>query len=120
MAFSVSEGQLNLGDGIYYDERFRDVLETHLTLLKRSNIRTELIAADLVYQYEGNFLGLLRHKGVAVEHHWLYLRVNGFTNPVAFGRVLNHNQSRGIVFTLIHPDMNFVEQIKGLFLTAKK
>ncbi len=120
MTFSVSDSMVKLGDDIYYEESFRNVLETHLTLLKRSNSKAELIPNDLVYQFEGNFLGLLRNRGIQQHLHWLYMRVNGFTNPNEFGAELRSSQQRAVAFYLVSPDLNFVEQIKALFLTQKK
>lgn len=120
MSFTVQDKMVPLGDNIYYDQGFRNEVENHLNLLKRSNTQKQLIEPDVVYQFEGNFYGYLRSISVPNHLHWIYLRVNGFSHPTEFGKAVSSSQGRNSLTELLLPDLNFVEQIKILHLTRKK
>lgn len=43
------------------------------------------ISPDIVYRYQGNFIGLLRRTGVVDPHLYIYtMYLNGIINPVDF------------------------------------
>jgi len=120
MALTVMSLATNPGDPLYYTEEFRRVIETHLNILKRSNVQLERISNDKVYQFEGNFYGLLNELGVAANLHWIYLRVNEMENPNQFGKAMRDPQNREVVFDLIHPNPNAISNIRALYLTKKR
>ena len=119
MTFSLTEMRLTPGDDLYYDAAFRRVIETHLEILRRSAAQqTEDVTADVVWRYQGDFYGFLGSKGVPFQQRWLYLRVNGFTASHEFGNTFNDPYTTQNGFTLYHPPMEIVRDLRRLHLTV--
>lgn len=120
MALTVTALLADAGDALYYDPDFRNVLETHMLLLRRLGVAREVIANDLVYQFEGNFYGYLVARGVPAYLHWVYLRVNNMVHPNEFGKAMRDPNNRAVRVEYITPDSNLLANIRSLYLTKKE
>jgi hypothetical protein len=93
-----------MGNGVFYDPGFRTVLETHIPFLRAPQVSRRMpISPDKIYQFEGDFYGLLSDLDIPMEHHWVYLRVNGFHSPVEFGTQAHDPYAKRVAFDLILP-----------------
>jgi len=120
MAFSVTDQGVNPGDVVYYDPKFRTIIETHLSILRRPGMSGEqIIEPSLIHQFEGDFYGLLTHLGVRPSLWWIYLRVNGMESPNQFGGQLHDPYREHYRFTLKLPPDEFITNLRTLFLTTQ-
>lgn len=119
MAFTIISKMARGGEDLYYDPDFRLVLETHLqVLINRAAARND-IPLDLFYQYEGDFYGYLVEIGVTPAHHFIYLRMNGMTNPNQFAKEMRREDNPYIRPVLIVPNQNQIDNIVRLYMTRK-
>jgi hypothetical protein len=118
MAFTVTAQRVPSGDDLYYDPRFRLIIETHLNILKQEAVAIAEISADLIYQFEGDFYGLLTQQGIPAELHWIYLRVNGMENPTQFGKAVRDPYRRAYSFSVVKPNPNTISELRSTFLTT--
>lgn len=103
---------------IQFRKDYRWMLEQHIPLLKNHpNTRREQIKSILVFQFMGNFYGLLNYLGVERKYHWLYLRMNDLVNPLSFGMEFQ-NERNAVDYHLLHPPMEEVERIRKQFSTT--
>lgn len=70
-------------DGDYVSESFKTVLEDHLSILSNpKNIEEfKTISPIDANRFEYDFYGLLRNLAVPVQHHWITMRINGYSSP---------------------------------------
>lgn len=87
MTFTILQNLNPDSKNIFYQPKFRAILEDHLDILRQSGVTINDIPLDLYWQYEGNFYGYLVHLNIPIEWHWLMLRVNGMHNPNEFAKV---------------------------------
>ena len=119
MAFTIMTLKEDPGPSLFYDPKFRHILEMHMNQLKTIyGIKHELTAAEL-YQFEGDFSGFLMSKGHQLETHWLFTRVNGMTNPNQFGRELRDPLKRTYPTYWIEPRPNAVAELQQYFITLR-
>lgn len=119
MAFTILDKMAKPGDDLYYDPDFRLVLETHLNVLINRAAAREEIPLDLFYQYEGDFYGYLVERGVVPEHHFIYLRMNGMTNPNQFAKQMRNPNNPLIRPVLVIPNQNQIDNIVRLYMSRK-
>lgn len=106
------------GDDLYYDKAFRLVLETHLNMLiNRSSAQP--IPLELFYQYEGDFYGYLTEIGVTPAHHFIYMRMNGMTNPNQFAKEMRDPSNPAVSPFLKVPNPNLLDTIVRLYMSRK-
>lgn len=119
MAFTILEQTGNGGSGMFYEPEFRQIVETHLNILKLTNSVTEEIKQELFWQYEGNFYGYLTEIGVQPELHWIYLRVNNMENPNQFAWEVRDPLDKKYNPTLLKPNDNVIGIIQKYYLSRK-
>lgn len=75
----------NAGPAIFYNAKFRQVIEENLTwLLNRQGTTTAMIDNHVAYRADGDFTQILDHLQVKPEFHWLTMRLNGYTSPMDY------------------------------------
>lgn len=119
MSISIRRQLSPGGDNLFYTDRFRGIIESHLNILKTTGVVEEEIPGHLLYQFEGNFYGYLNQRGVPLYLHWIYLRVNGMENPNQFGREQRDPYQRQYRVSLKIPSGELIDSIRALYLTTK-
>lgn len=120
MAFRVQELARPSGESTFYDPTFRTMIEVHLPILRSTAIsRRATVSADKVYQYEADFYGLLAEMNIPVEHHWIYLRTNGFDSPMDFGTKRHNPYAGDLSFTIILPSAEMIQELVTLYKTTR-
>lgn len=79
---SINDLMPDDGPSIYYDARFRQVLEDHMTYL-RQHPQTETMDVNnqVANKHHGDFTGVLQSYNIPPHLHWVVSRLNGFTSP---------------------------------------
>lgn len=97
------------GQSIYYSERFRQMLEDHLLIIRnmRTNTLMTLTEDDgaTLNRYVGDFYGFLTAKMIPSQYHWTVMRINGFRSR--FDLDLSLEQ-------LILPDYVYIDKLASL------
>lgn len=120
MAFAVASQAKDPGDPVYYDPRFRTVIESHLTILRNSpTTQRQRISPDTIHRFEGDFYGLLIEMGVSFQFHWIFMRVNNLESPNQFGAQLRDPYRDRYEFTLLTPSTEAMNDLRSLFLTTQ-
>lgn len=119
MAFTILAEMAKPGEVIYYDPRFRLHIETHLNILINRAAAVDDIPPDKYYQYEGDFHGYLIELGIPMEMHFIYMRMNGMTNPNQFGKEQRDPHADPLAPKLIRPNLNLVDGIVKYFMSRK-
>lgn len=102
----------DFGDGIYYDEKFRVVLESHLTQLRNSTNTTVLnVNKGISYVYEGDFSGLLKYYKVPIQYHWLIMKLNNYKSNYEY---------KPEDLTILIPEREELERIRRQYMTQNK
>lgn len=120
MSFAILQNMAEKGADLFYEQGFRNIIESHLNILSNAYITKQPISGDMVYQYEGNFYGYLIDIGVQPQYHWIYLRVNGMTNSNQFGKELRDPYQRIYEWTLIIPSDDIINELAAQYNTLKK
>ena len=103
---------LNPGADIYYDPKFRIILEDHMTYLKNlASTKTVEIDMNRSYKYEGDFYGLLYDMGISPYLHFIILRMNDLTSPANY-----NNQIR----QLIIPEGTEINRLRSAYKVKNK
>ena len=77
MAMSINDKMLSDGASIYYTERVRTMMESHMPYLRSSPFVTARpIEPSQANKYEGDLQGLLMELGVSPKNHWFFMRLN--------------------------------------------
>lgn len=120
MSFKVASLARDSGDSVLYEPGFRTIIETHLPIIKDPSIsRQTQITPDKIHQYEADFYGLLCEMEIPLDQHWIYLRANDMTNPNEFGRTAHDPYVKSIMFTMILPSTDFVDQLRLLYISTR-
>lgn len=119
MAFTIIDQMAKPGDDLYYEPAFRLIVETHLNILKRVRVIKEDIPLDLFHQYEGDFYGYLVERSIPPYLHWIYLRVNGMTNPNEFAKEERDPLGRSYAPVLLRPHDNTIDSLRSFYLSRK-
>jgi hypothetical protein len=105
---------------MFYEPKFRHIIEMHLPQLRTIYAIPKEIGADEYYQYEGDFYGFLRNRGYQVEMFWVLLRINGMTNPLMFGKSLRDPYSDGSIPLFIEPHPSAIAELQQYYMTLKR
>jgi hypothetical protein len=97
---------LQTNDRTYSDPNFIVLLETHMTLLRTTNISVISVSSHQNYKYEGDLYGLLDDLNIIKDHHFIVARINGYDNSADF---------KGNVEYLVLPDFNEITLLKNIF-----
>jgi len=100
------------GPDVYYDQRFRVILEDHMTFF-REHPQTALrqIKFHDAFKFEGDLSGLLYELNIPIELHWLVMRINKFTSPVQNDETLK---------SILVPERSVVERLRSVFMNKNK
>lgn len=67
---------------IYYDSKFRQVMEDHIPYMIENNMYDVMTINDgQAYKYENDFYGLLVNSNIDPNLHWITMRLNGLLHP---------------------------------------
>lgn len=98
-----------MGQSIYYSERFRQMLEDHLLIIRDMKTNTLLTLSEddgaVLNRYVGDFNGFLQAKQIQPQYHWTVMRMNGFRSR--FDLDLSLTQ-------LILPDWSYIDKLAQL------
>lgn len=109
MAMPINDLLVSGGANIFYDQAFRNTLETNMGLLRASTgVITIAIESHDAYKYENDLYGLLQKLLYPEDAHWVIMRLNDFVDPREFSSTTT---------TLLIPDFTAVEQIRRLYMT---
>jgi hypothetical protein len=110
MTMIINDNMINGGADIFYDAGFRASLEAHMEYFRKSGkSRVVDVPSNLAVIYEGDFFGYLLRAGIALQYHWIIMRVNKMTSTDQFG-VNTH--------TLIVPDQTQIETIRQAYAST--
>lgn len=120
MAFTIQEQMEKPGPTMFYDPKFRHILEMHMNQLKTIYAIRKELKPEKVYQYEGDFNGFLLDEGYNLEMCWVMMRVNGMTNSSQFGSELRDDYGNGLKPYYIEPHPNAIAELQQFWITLKK
>lgn len=119
MAFTLVTKMAKNNDDLYYTKEFRLVIETHLNVLKNRAAAITPIPLDQYYQYEGDFFGYLVELNVPPAHYFIYLRMNGMTNPNQFGKEMRNPLDPELAPMLLTPNPNMIDTLVRYHMSRK-
>ena len=119
MAFTINTLMEQPGPSMFYDPKFRHILEMHMNQLKTIYATRHVLTPAELYQFEGDFSGFLMSKGHDLETHWLFTRVNGMTNPNQFGRELRDPLNRAMPTFYIEPSPEALAELMQYWITLR-
>lgn len=110
MTIKITTLAENPGADIYYSTSFRNMIESYLQTLIKSN-NTSLLAIDpqAANKYVFDFYGLLKSYGIPPQYRWIALRMNGLRSS---------SEYRGEVFTVLIPDSSEIEKLRSLLQSS--
>ena len=117
---SVTDLMVNGGSSVYYEPGYRRMIETCLPFLSTDGAKYVSIEPMKVFQYQGDFFGLLEEHNVDFAYRWIYMRINGMHNSLEFGRDLDNplRRERGLILTF--PDHQLIETLTKKYLTEQR
>lgn len=119
MAFTIIEQMEKPGPSLFYNPKFRHILEMHMKQLRtRYAIRHQILPEEL-YQFEGDFCGFLLSKGKELEMHWLMTRINGMNNPSEFGKGLRDPYPNNIKYYYLEPNPDALAELQQYWITLQ-
>lgn len=105
----------NSGPMIYYGDRFRQMVEDHLTYIQQmSTTSVRVIAQDemaVLNRYVGDFYGFLDAIGYERRYFWTILRINGFRCRFDLDLTLTQ---------FLLPDWSFIDKLAQLSKEKRK
>jgi hypothetical protein len=97
------------GPAIYYSEKFRQMVEDHLLILRAlpGNTTYQIANDDMakLNRYTGDFYGFLTALNLDRRYHWTILRMNGFRSRFDLDLTLTH---------LLLPDYAYLDKLSQL------
>lgn len=112
MTFKLLKFLNESGDDVYYSDNFRVTIESCLDVLRTRNASRRSVESSTAYKYEGDFYGLLLDMNVDSRYHWVYLRVNGLSNPTQY--------TMDSASTLVVPDHTFIDNLASHLTTTQR
>lgn len=109
MTMGIIGLQTQIGEDVFYDEDFRNLIDSHLTYLRNLNT-TQVISFEpfLSYKYEGDLNGLLTELKIARKYFYPIMKMNGY----------NHTGDlKGTITTLIIPDLAEIESLASVYMS---
>lgn len=120
MAFTIVTNMVQPGPSMFYEPKFRHILELHIPNLRTIYATRQPITPDELYQFEGDFHGFLLSKGHLLETHWLYTRLNGMKNPMEFGWQLRDPNGAPLPSFYVIPHPEAIAELQQYYLQMKK
>lgn len=107
------------GSNIYYDQDFRNVLESYLPYLRTVSTSSVLVVdRKRVIKYQFDFYGFLSTYQVPPFLQWLTMRMNFLTSPQDdFQYLIGDEISAG---SIVIPDMQEVNKIATSYQTVAR
>lgn len=103
---------VDFGPAIYYDDGFRNTLESHLEYLRNhANTRKFILEPHIVHRYEFDFFGLCAASRIEDHFHWLVMRMNNLHVPTNFPSDISE---------ILVPDPSVVEQIRQVYMSTRR
>lgn len=100
------------GADIYYDQKFRVVLEDHMTFLRNHPTTSTISIKDHdAFKYEGDLSSLLLIYRVPAQLHWIVMRMNNFNSPA---------ECPPDIKILSVPSTELIDRIRAVHLTQNK
>lgn len=94
------------GASIYYDEKFRAVLEDHMTYFRTHATTTlQQLEAHEVNKWRGDLFGFLNTLKIPAQFHWLIMRMNAMSAPTDLDVHVE---------TLLLPSTSEIEKIRSI------
>jgi len=119
MAFTIMTLMEQPGPDLFYDPKFRLMIETHMNILRNHLVTRTEIPENHYYQYEGDFYGFLVGESVPAYLHWVYMRVNGMTNPNQFAKDLRAYYTKRSTPILLTPNDGVLSDIQRMYVSLK-
>lgn len=98
----------SITDDVYFEHDFKLLLESHLTYLKETDIRLQVVTEHQNYKYEGDFYGLLDDIGIPKNLHYITMRVNDYEHSGDY---------KGDIYSLVLPSYQTIEQLRNVYQT---
>jgi len=112
VVMSISRLMVPEGAALYYDPKFRAMLEDHMSwLLAQPENQLINVLDNHAYKYEGDLTGLLRQYAIQDEYHWLTMRANRMTSPMDY---------RADMKQLVVIDRRYVDQLRTVYQTTQR
>lgn len=107
MTFSIQSLAKQRGEDVYYNDKYRIMIEQHVEQLRTSTDAQEVaVSEQSAIRQLGDFYGLLLELNVLPKYHWIVMVVNGLKQP---------NEYNG-GNALIMPSVNEIERLTQVFL----
>lgn len=119
MAFTIMTHMAKPGPDLYYDPKFRLMVETHINILRNYQVTRQDIPDNHYYQFEGDFYGYLLSEGVPHSQHWIYMRVNGMYSPHEFAKDLRDPYHVRTQPVLLIPHEATLADIQRMYVSLK-
>lgn len=119
MAFGIIENLKRNDASVYFNPKFRAIVEDHINVLRTTGISVTPIALQHFYKYEGNFYGYLTEHGVSRRLHWIYLRVNNMHHPHEFAKAVRDPLNKSYDPVLIEPSEDLIADLVKYFMSMK-
>jgi len=112
MGVSINELAVEPTKKLYFDPKFRRVLESYMKWF-RDHPETNIIPINPHdnYKYEGDFYGLLNAQGIPRDYHWIVMRVNNLYRP---------GDVRESMSAIKVPDFGTMDRIMQMYRTKTK
>ena len=110
MTLTLKNSGYTPGPALFYEEKFLQLIEDHLDVLRQSEKTTSAdVAAMLSTRYAHDFIGFLNYLQVPNETHPIVIRMNGLKSAEDFDSNFT---------TILLPHQDDVEQLRQAYLTS--
>lgn len=98
-------------ESTYYESNFLQMIESHLTHLRRSEgLQLLAVTEQQGYKYEGDFFGLLDDLLIEKKYHQIVMRVND---------IQSSGDYKGNLPQIILPSLNEIDMIKNIYQSSE-
>lgn len=112
MTFTVQSSMRDQGDAVYYQDGWMLTIESHLPILRSSEISTiTSIDPHDAFKFEGDFGGLMLAYRLQPEYQFAYLRVNGLYAPYEYPATMTQ---------LITPATEYLAKLRRTYQTVSQ
>jgi hypothetical protein len=107
---TINNSTKGLDNSLYYDERFRRVLDDHLPIFRQEKFHTKVLPEPAAANRNKNtFYDLLAESGVQYHLHWFVMRLNGLGHPSEYD---------GEPFVLLLPNEEELNKIVAFYQSS--
>ena len=111
---SLIDKLTNPGPNTFYDPKFRNVFEDHLSFIinnRRDAISIRTVDPNTGGRFAGDWRGLMLSLGIFPQMHWYNMRLNGYTSCSDYD---------GTQLEIELLDISVVEKLSASFRTIRK